>query len=420
MAGVCFDEYFAFELIRKGADIHLTDDSGFTFLHLAAKSDTDDNLAVGRLIIEKGANINQQAHYGVTALYAACEIGNFDWICMLLYFGADASIGTDRGILPISVISQDISEEKQLQLQEILFNYTFDKYKGLIRLPSLVAAMTLNSSLFSKMLDNISNIVYDLSDLQHMVSSLIHIKPKHLKLFMEKFGYIVKEMIENFPPLDVLIKLASDCGFLGLKGILDVFLNSDYVAEFIQCSEPSLPTISRLLEVFNNPDQFVEEEDFSKIIYIMLSYGLGVNSVDLDSVYNCYGYCELFQILLYMDVLSTNNKNDGRSIAVMFYNPQFTLESLEKSLMSSTLLHYYNHPKLKEYLLANSDESETLEKVKDMPQVPYLVELSRNAVRQYIVKKFNIEKSAKFYTILQWLPVGEMNRKIIALEKKLY
>jgi hypothetical protein len=55
-----------------------------------------------------------------------------------------------------------------------------------------------------------------------------------------------------------------------------------------------------------------------------------------------------------------------------------------------------------------------------MPEVASLVELSRNAARKFIVKSYNIKNSSQFYTALDELPIGKMNKNIIALEKKLY
>ncbi|XP_063919353.1 uncharacterized protein LOC135134583 isoform X2 [Zophobas morio] len=421
LGGICFDEYFALELIKKGADIHSTDSCGFTFLHLAAKCESDDNLNVGQLIIEKGGDLDYQAQYGVTALYCACESGNFDWVCMLLYYGADVTIATDRGVLPVAVISQDISDKQQLQLQEILFNYTFDENKIIIKLPTLVAAMMLNSDLFPKILNHISDVDYDVQDLQYLVSSLIHVKSQHLKLFIERFGYIVKDMIDNYPPIfDVLIKIALNCGIKGVKEIVDIFSNSAYITEFIQSSNISTSTIALLLEVLGNEDE-LNEEDFTKTICLLLSHGLTVTSCDLDAVYQHFGYCELFKILLHMDVFMTSSNIDEHSMAVLFYDPLSNIDDLVVDVSLCTiLLDYFNHPKLKDFILKNSDDGEQLEKVKKLPQVPLLVELSRNAAREFIVNRFRVRNSMQFYTILQWLPIGDMNKSIIALEKKLY
>ncbi|XP_044272720.1 uncharacterized protein LOC123016408 isoform X2 [Tribolium madens] len=414
LAGVCFDEYFALELIRKGADIHSVDDSGFSFLHLAARAYCDDNLRVGQLIIEQGADVDRQGHYGVTPLYTACEEGNFDWACMLLFYGADPMIPTHRGILPVAVVSSNTSEDQQVLLQEIIFNYTFDDDGVTLSLPTLTAAMTLNSDLFVKILDKVSNIDYNVSDLQHLVTSLIHVKAEHLKLFMRNFGFIIKDMIENFPPLEVLIKISLDCEMSGLREIIEVFLDSVYCAKFVQSCDPNLPTISRFIQEFTSE----EEEKFTEMVCLMLSYGLGVTSTDLDAVYNQFGYCELFKLLLHMDITIVNNNNDMRSIAMLYYNPDISLDNLLNDFyINPYLLHFYNHRKLKEICLS---VGEGCEKLPELPQVPYLLELSRNAARKYIVNKFNIKKSAQFYTVLRWLPIGEMNKKIIALEKKIY
>ncbi|KYB26121.1 ankyrin-3 isoform X1 [Tribolium castaneum] len=416
LAGVCFDEYFALELLKKGADVNLTDDSGFSFLHLAARAYCDDNLRVGQLVIDKGADVDLRGHYGVTPLYAACEEGNFDWVSMLLYYGADPMVPTHRKILPVAVVASNANqdEEQQTLLQEIIFNHTFDNDKICLSLPTLTAAMTLSSDLFVKILDKASSVEYDLSDLQHLVTSLIHVKAQHLELFMQNFGFIIKDMIDNFPPLEVLIKISLDCEMSGLRDIVQVFLDSEYCAEFVQSCDPTLPAISRLIQEFT----IEEEEKFTQMVCLMLTYGLGVTSTDLDAVYNQYGYCELFKLLLHMAVTLTNNCNNVHSIAALYYNPNLSLDDfLNDFSINSHLLHFYNHRKLKEICL---DVIEDGEKLPELPQVPYLLELSRNAARNFIVSKFKIRNCSQFYTVLRWLPIGEMNKKIIALEKKIY
>lgn len=413
LADVCFDEYFALELIKKGADVSLTEDSGCNFLHLAAKVN-DDNLRVGHLVIKKGVDVNQKAHHGLTALFIACDQGNLDWVSMLLYYGADPTIITDRGILPIAMIA-NTSVYQYIQLEEILFNYTFeDGEKVPLRLPTLTAAMIPNTDLFVKLSERISYVDYNLSDLQHFVTSLIYLHSPNLQLFAKKFGYIIKEITENFPVLEILIKIALDGDIIGVRKIIEIFLDSEYFVKFIQSSNPYLPTIAKLLEEYTED----EEEEFTKIACFMLSYGLGVTSTDLDAVYHLFGYCKLFKILLHMEITIINTKNGVRSLAALYYNPELSVECfLETCYLLPNLLHYYNHPKLKEnYFLTPNLIDEKLK----LPQVPYLTELSRNAARKYILNKFNATSSAHFYTILNWLPIGKKNQRILAFEEQIY
>jgi ankyrin repeat protein len=52
------------KLLEKGADIHLKDKSGLTFLHHAVKTGTADDLTVALLVIEKGPDVNCRDHHG--------------------------------------------------------------------------------------------------------------------------------------------------------------------------------------------------------------------------------------------------------------------------------------------------------------------------------------------------------------------
>ncbi|RZC43149.1 ankyrin repeat and SOCS box protein 3-like [Asbolus verrucosus] len=404
-----FDEYFALELLKKGADIHVADDAGFTFLHMAARCASDDHLTAGKLVIERGADINAQARFGVTPLYAACEEGNLNWIHMLLYYGASATIPSHNGILPVAVISSSIPYVQQIYLQEILLNHTFDEDKISVNLSTLVAAMALDSSLFLKLVDVASDVNHAMSDLKYFYSSLIHLKAKHFRLFVQKFGNIVKDMIENFAPLTMLVSLGVDLALPELKEILYIFLKSDYVAEFVQMSDSSYPIITNLVRMFNTPEMVVQEGEITNIVCLMLTYGLNVTSGDLDTVYCYYGHSELFKILLHMDIEMAEGKGTyGSVMAALYYNPNTEVEvCLDKFSLSSDLFSYYNHPTFKEYVLNKRLVDEKIAaKVKILPPVPSLVELSRNVTRKYIVNRYGIKNSMQFYTVLKWLPIA--------------
>ncbi|RZB40758.1 Ank 2 domain containing protein [Asbolus verrucosus] len=427
------DEYFALKLIEKGADVNMRDKRDATFLLRAVRrSDSVNTVAVGQLAIEKGADINASDKNGITPLFAACEMGNFDWICMLLYYGADVSIVPECGVLPVFQLSHNLPHDQLSHLREVLYDCTFDDTKITLQLSNLVGAMLCDTSVFSKILKITQDVSYDLSDIELLYRNLLNIKPEDLSLFVEKFGHVAKEMLENFPPLDMLRHISHpmiDFGFgnldvdvVKMKAIFDVFLESRHVADFVQTSEPSHPIIFHLIDAFRRNRIFPanEEEEITKLICSMLSYGLEVTAADLHAVYSYYGYCQLFKILLHMDIDLTHPVTRGCIIPSLCFDPCKNIEDFRTIFPSSRVLNYYNHPKVKELFLCGITDEEIVAKVKNLPRVPRLVELSRNSARKFVVKRYNIKNSRQFYTVLKWLPIGEMNKRIIALEVKLY
>ncbi|RZC34651.1 Ankyrin repeat domain containing protein, partial [Asbolus verrucosus] len=350
-----FDEYFAWELIKKGADLHLSDKVGCTFLHLAARRTSDSNLRIGEFIIEKGADVNAQNKAGETPLYIACQQNNVDWVHLLLYYGALATVPSFQGILPLAVAPQ--------HLQDVLFDHTFDDVKSDVALRTLMETMSHDSSLFAKIVNVTSDVSYDVYDLNYLCDNLIYLKAKHFRLFIDKFSNIIKEMIDNFSPLTMIIGLDVDLQLHEMKKVLYAFLESNHVCEFVRASDPMYPIIAHLLRMFNKPKIFVEEEETTKIICQMLTYGLDVTSDDLDTVYVYYGHCNLFKILLHMDIEMIGQ---SCAMAALCYDPNTNVETfLNEASFSSALLCYYNHPRMKELCLSE----EIAAKVKNKPLV---------------------------------------------------
>ncbi|XP_063923595.1 uncharacterized protein LOC135137792 isoform X2 [Zophobas morio] len=78
-------------LLRKEADLYVTDEEGNTALHYASMS-SEDNRDVMKLLLEKGIDINAQNKNGTTALQTACRNSNYDLTVTLLDSGASINI----------------------------------------------------------------------------------------------------------------------------------------------------------------------------------------------------------------------------------------------------------------------------------------------------------------------------------------
>jgi hypothetical protein len=415
------------KLLEKGADIHLTSIFGFTFLHHAVETGTADDLTIALLAIEKGADVNWQDDDGETPLYIACQGGHMKWVHTLLYYGADPNIPSHEEIIPLAAISLSISEKKQTRLQDILFPYTFDSDNVTLSLSSMVEAMISQTSTFPRLLQKVSRLSYDTKDLEYFVERIEFQNGKNLKLFVEKFEDVVNDLLDNYQILVILLKMTTSLSginyvVLNLKGILDAFLESDQGPKLIQSSDPSFSAISHLIKTFNyDRYMFVEEEKLTKTAFLMLSYDLCVTQEDLETVYRFYGHCDLFRLLLRMDVQFCGGHKPSPRV-LMYCDPSTDLEKCfddYSSLTIGSLLDHFNHPKLKKLCLSNSN-NEIANKAKELPPVPLLVELARNAARKYIARSFKIESPKQFYSVLDRLPIDKLSKRRIALEIKLY
>lgn len=80
-------------------NINIQDESGYTALHYCAQN---GKLALAKLLIDKGADVNRKDIYGNTPLFKAVFFsgGHKEMISLLLQAGADANEHNDAGVSP--------------------------------------------------------------------------------------------------------------------------------------------------------------------------------------------------------------------------------------------------------------------------------------------------------------------------------
>ncbi|XP_063923686.1 uncharacterized protein LOC135137861 [Zophobas morio] len=92
-------------LLKKEADLYVTDEENNTLLHYASLS-LEDNEDVIKLLIEKGINVDAQELNGTTALHLACQTGNYKNTKMLLDSEASIYIVDEKGNNPLHYASK--------------------------------------------------------------------------------------------------------------------------------------------------------------------------------------------------------------------------------------------------------------------------------------------------------------------------
>ncbi|RZC37580.1 uncharacterized protein BDFB_013152 [Asbolus verrucosus] len=160
------------------------------------------------------------------------------------------------------------------------------------------------------------------------------------------------------------------------------------------------------------------------------NYGVSLTSDDLNSVYKHYGFCELFEIMLHVEIADCFVHNEEGTfetfiVPILIYDIHLDidkcLEKPQKYIFPNNiykLLKFFAHPKLREYCLKTFVEARVVDKIKVMPPVPSLVELSRNTARKYIIKRYKIKNCAQFFTVLKWLPINQFFKAIISYERE--
>ncbi len=104
-------------LIYENPDLgHRRDERGFTPLVMATYS---NQLEIAELLIEKGADVNEQDAMGNTPLMGVCFKGNLEIIEMLLAKGADVHFKNSKGDSALSYAKMSGNAEVISLIQQV-------------------------------------------------------------------------------------------------------------------------------------------------------------------------------------------------------------------------------------------------------------------------------------------------------------
>lgn len=386
------------------------------------------------ILLRNGSEINLQNDSGQTPLHLACEHAREEVIYLLLYNGADVLIHCDKGLIPLLVKRVN---RLDMSLRVTLYYYTFDDNTTPIDLKILIAAMTTKWPLFPKMVDRVSRVIYDNSDLEKLNQALPDFKIDHFNQFFQKFNYVIQDLLQCCVLSHYLTAIESlKRTNLDFIEFLYIFLESDFAVDFIQSRCIAVSPITSLVNIFrkNNFSAAI----LTQLVCCMLSFGLNVTPNDLNSVYVFYGRCELFEILLHMEIEACTKNTPccaiyDHEVVQKSILPHFIYDinlNIDKFLLNpkdyllmdlDVLLDYFALPKLKDFFLSDGEPSlKIAKKLEKLPSVPFLVELARDEARKHIIKQFKIQTSSHFFTVIKWLPINGVYKKILAYEKRLY
>jgi hypothetical protein len=403
-------DHFALELIKKGANVQGISSEGDTLLHCALQRRF---MKVAILLIEKGVDVNALDSEGCSPLDASlawCHHDQIELISALLIHGADPFFVDQYGY---SMFELAVLNERGSLIKTLLYLYTFDDCSNRkIHLEVLLKLAQVESFVCDDMMDTFS-VFEDSFDACVCRRVICSTDIEHFNIIIKKFGSLIRQ---------VLLATHTECGFtcmwdktLSLKNLnvlLESDLNNDTVS-FIQ-NFNSAHIFEKLMDV-NSHSYVLERYCF------LLSNGLRISELDLELVYQHYGYCELFRLLFHMDLDIAPYQMEKNLVASLYYQPTVNLEEFLKNYTKYSLkdveklLNYFTHPGLQELCCTVCPE-----KVKNLPQIPLLAEIARNVFRHFFIQTFGIKTAREFYTFLNHLSISPVHKKIIALELPLY
>ena len=106
-------------------------DGGNTALWFAAQGPWPNGVAVARVLLEAGADVNKQCEHGRTALHMAAAWGHADVAQLLLENGANPTIVDGEGMAPPNVArlgysSNNVSADQRSSVCKLFMSLGFD------------------------------------------------------------------------------------------------------------------------------------------------------------------------------------------------------------------------------------------------------------------------------------------------------
>lgn len=99
------------ELLQRGHDPSKPDKSGYTPLHYAVRSGSEELV---ECLLKGGANINAQTRGGKsTALHRACNRGRPEIVQLLIKYGCDLNVKDEDGKTALQVCLVDTTTKKE-------------------------------------------------------------------------------------------------------------------------------------------------------------------------------------------------------------------------------------------------------------------------------------------------------------------
>ena len=113
-------------LIEKGADVNAIAKNMMKVMPLHSAV-AQSQVAIPKLLLNHGAQVNARQEGGFTPLHAAAQSGNLELATLLLDHGADVNAKTDKGKTPLDMTKEENREagpkEKREQVAKLLLQY---------------------------------------------------------------------------------------------------------------------------------------------------------------------------------------------------------------------------------------------------------------------------------------------------------
>ncbi|KAB0790883.1 hypothetical protein PPYR_14970 [Photinus pyralis] len=441
-------ESFVKKLVAAGCEINATNKYGQTSLHVALLCSSID---VIHDLIEHGADVNMQDEECRTPLHYAVDNDNLEAVCMLLTYGADVSMLCKDNMTAFTLALY----RNRTDIAEVLFNYydefldaDLDGYNALhlaawhkssLAFDLVHAGIDVNSITFDGSTALALSLYYDSADLFKLIWSkldqktLLARRESFLLNFIETLSFSASEWLECMYTI-----LSSPIAFDLMEHCKSYFAYEAF----------EYGLFSKLLKTFYWFD--VEVDDRVSIILMCLGLGYVVNTSDINFASVLYGFNEELHIFLYAGgYLAHSLDLDGafnlfpqpafifsvndvkRDLIIELFKKQiestyypFELIAIQNNVVNALSffsLSFAEKQQLLDYCGLYLEEHDLIaSKVWTVPELPSLLELSRNQSRVFIQRSFNIRHPYQFHDVVKSLNLPSYLKNIIMFKTPVY
>lgn len=398
------------ELIEAGADVNYCIPNT-TLLHQFV---TDPEFT--HYLILKNANLDATDFLGCTPMHYAVREGCLETLSMLLYYNADANVPNRDGVTPFMEALMEKCVEAQLVLMDYVWNWNaYASHKGSV----LEIALKYNSFFVKDIIDKGAVVSFETL---YVYLTECQFEERIFQLIWDNLNNI-----DNMKLMAMMRKTMLDkVNFEIFINVITESSNSQLLLEFV--SGPVLMILMTYFSIYYTNINLV-----SKFIFRLLENSYPLDIQFITKVFYQYGNCELFQMLRYFDY-------DGSwshafepidFLLKTMFDINTSIKDIKKEFyekLDPRILYCLKHHELYRSHVALYFELFTDHQLKDkcliskinIPTVPTLVELARDASREHIIKNFNVSKTLHYYTIVDHLNIKPTTKEILKFDKQLH
>lgn len=138
-------------------------------------------------LIKHGADLNARSNSGNTAMHYAVETGQYEIVCMLLYYGAEADTPNMHGRTPFMLALHT----KNVKMHETLVNYVVDVNLRCEETQFSLLLLTLEarSPSYKELVENGADVNYSVYFTNSLKLALFYPTNEAFKIIWNKFNF---------------------------------------------------------------------------------------------------------------------------------------------------------------------------------------------------------------------------------------